>query len=244
MDHLSRLVHPIRRRDKLETDQIDRVPGRRQSRRHHDQRATIRLSRCIRPTTSLRLLPRSSPWRLPSHLKRKTARSCHHVLRPIHPPRQERFRKSKPGNGSIRENNHHQSHNPGHRRSTNHGQERSRKADRYGWRQDCWNDHAWRPNEDHEGKTRTGNVGPKPLLTRHELRNPPEQPIETVRQLTDRVYLLTRASGRSLSSRTFSAPAISCLSHFFTHSARSPRRACSSIPFFVSEYSTLGGVSG
>src|SRR5436309_14697385 len=244
MDHLSRLVHPIRRRDKLETDQIDRVPGRRQSRRHHDQRATIRLSRCIRPTTSLRLLPRSSPWRLPSHLKRKTARSCHHVLRPIHPPRQERFRKSKPGNGSIRENNHRRSHSPGHRRSANHGQERSRKAGRHGWGQDCWNGHSRRFNEDDEGKTRTGNVGPQPLLTGHELRNPPEQPIEIVRQLTDRVYLLTRASGRSFSSLTFSAPAMSCLSHFFTHSARSPRRACSSIPFLVREYSTLGGVSG
>src|SRR5436309_8615350 len=185
MDHLSWLVHQIRRRDKLETDQIDRVPGRRQGRRHHDKRATIRLSRCIRPTTSLRLLPRSSPRRLPSHLKRKTARSCHHVLHPIHPPRQERFRKSKPGNGSIRKNNHRKSHNPGHRRSANHGQEWSRKADRYGWRQDCWNGHSRRSNEDDEGKTRTGNVGPQPLLTGHELRNAPEEPIEAVRQLTD-----------------------------------------------------------
>src|SRR5207249_11515867 len=117
-------------------------------------------------------------------------------------------------------------------------------AGRNGWRQDCWNGHSRRPNEDHEGKARTGNVGPQPLLTGHELRNAPEEPVEAARQLTDRVYLLTRASGRSFSSLTFSAPAMSCLSHFFTHSARSPRRASSSIPFLVREYFSWGGVNG
>src|SRR6266581_213184 len=242
MDHLSRLVHPIRRRDKLETDQIDRVPGWRQGRRHHDQRTTIRLSRCLRPTARLRLLPRPSPRRVPGRLKREIARCCHDVVRPIHPPRQERFRKSKPGNGSIRKNNHRQSHNPGHRRSANDGQERSRQTGRYGWRQDCWNGHPRGSDEDYEGKTRAGNIEPQTLPGKN--LETIRETIEICRKLADGGYFAARASGRSLSSRTFSAPSMSCLSHFFTHSARSPRRACSSIPFFVKEYSTLGGVSG
>ena len=48
--------------------------------------------------------------------------------------------------------------------------------------------------------------------------------------------------------RTFSSPSrvelLDCLSHFITHSAKVPRITESSIPFFVSAYSTRGGVSG
>src|SRR2546427_18366 len=155
MDHLSRLVHPIRRRDKLETDQIDRVSFRCQGWRHHDQRSTLRLARCVRPAARLRLLPCPSPRRLSGRLKREIARGCHYVVRPVDSSREERGREGQPSNGSLRTNDHSESGNISHRRLATDGQERSRETGRYGCRQDCWNGHPRRSNEDHAGKPRT-----------------------------------------------------------------------------------------
>jgi Zn-dependent protease len=61
--------------------------------------------------------------------------------------------------------------NLSHRRLANNGEECNRQACRHGWRQNCRNDYPRRPDEDHEGKTRTRNMGPQPLLTGLELRN-------------------------------------------------------------------------